>query len=163
MLIMKRIIKSFALISIVLLAFSCTNIYEDGKEMASVAKKKIQDITVDSLNAKLERGDDFYLIDVREPDEYQKGSIPGSWLIPRGILEFEILNEAFWEEQFMYPPEKDNEIVVYCKSGNRAALAGLALKQLGFTNVKNLEGGWDAFHGGNPDVETASSEGGCGG
>ena len=160
---MKYFNKSLVLVVMALLAFSCTNIYEDGKEMASVAAKKIQHISVDSLNAKIERGDDFYLIDVREPDEYAKGSIPGSFSIPRGVLEFKISDEPFWEEEFMYVPEKDNEIVVYCKSGGRASLAALALKQLGFTNVKNLDGGWDAFHGDNPDTGATSSEGGCGG
>lgn len=142
---------------------SCTNIYENGKELASVSKAKIKSISVKSLKAKFEAEEDFLLIDVRQYGEYSKGNIEGSSFISRGDLEFKILNDEFWEEEYMYTPEKDAEIIVYCKAGDRGALAAEALMKLGFTNVKNLKGGMKAW---DPDFESAeapTSDGGCGG
>jgi len=148
----------------VFFASSCTNIYEDGKDIASVSKTKIKSITVKELKAKIESEEDFLLIDVRQNNEYLKGNIEGSYFISRGDLEFKILNDEFWEEEYMYTPEKDADIIIYCKAGDRGALATESLMKLGFTNVKNLEGGiiaWD------PEFESSqpqsSDGGGCGG
>jgi len=88
------------------------------------------EITPAELKAKLERGDDFILIDVREPEEYAIARIPGSRLIPRATLP-ERLHEL----------SSADEIVVHCKSGGRSGLAVDFLKQAGFRKVKNLVGG----------------------
>ena len=85
----------------VFFASSCTNIYEDGKDIASVSKTKIKSITVKELKAKIESEEDFLLIDVRQNNEYLKGNIEGSYFISRGDLEFKILNDEFWEEEYM--------------------------------------------------------------
>jgi len=69
------------------------------------------------------------LIDVREPNEFNAGYIPGSVNIPRGVLEFNIDNEAFWDAAFLYLPEKEEEIIVYCKKGKRGMLAGENFKK----------------------------------
>ena len=104
------------------------------------------------------------LIDVRQPDEYLTENIPGSVSIPRGLLEFNIGSEEFWSTQYMYPPEKDSEIIVYCKAGSRAILSAVSLMQLGYTNVKNLEGGYDAFNPNqDPNAIPKASAAGCGG
>jgi len=160
-------IKLFQWISaffIVLLISGCTNIYENGKELAADTKPYIEKITVDELNNKIENQEDFLLIDVRQPAEYNKGNIPGSILIPRGVLEFKIGNDAFWEEEFLYTPEKDACIIIYCKKGDRGILATKALNELGYSNVKNLSGGiiaWDPDFGSGSG--TKQEEGGCGG
>jgi len=157
-----RLIKLF-ISAVLLTGFACcTGIYEDGKELAASARKNIIEISVEELKAKIENQEDFLLIDIRQPSEYQSGNIPGSFLIPRGVLEFKILNEAFWEEEFMYVPLKEDEIIIYCKAGDRGALAVKSLHKLGFTNVSNLAGGYVAF---NPDPDakpSAESGGGCG-
>ncbi len=111
----------------------------------------------------IENGDEFLLLDIRQPAEYEAGNIPGSFSIPRGELEFYILDEYFWEEQFMYTPLKTDKIIVYCKVGGRGALATHALKKLGFENVSNLQGGWVGFAGENPTVTKQPESGGCGG
>ena len=144
-------------------ASSCTNIYEDGKDLASVSKTKIKSITVKDLKKKIEAEEEFLLIDVRQYNEYSQNNIPGSFFISRGDLEFKILNEAFWEEEFMYVPEKDAEIVVYCKKGDRGALSAESLMKLGFKNVKNLEGGMVAWDPEFESAEAPTSDGGCGG
>ncbi|MBE0639702.1 MAG: rhodanese-like domain-containing protein [Bacteroidales bacterium] len=160
---MKReILKTFTLLLVVAMT-SCSAIYEDGQELASGIQQDITGITVDELNAKIENGEDFLLIDVRQKDEFTNSAITGALNIPRGTLEFTIRNDEFWEEEFLYTPENDQEIIVYCKLGHRGALAALALQQIGFTNVKYLQGGilaWD------PNIEKnapkKSSGGGCG-
>ena len=82
------------------------------------------------VKAKLDRGDNFVLIDVREPHEYQICSIPGAKLIPLGELP-KRLNEL----------DPNAEIVVHCKSGVRSQRAVDFLKQAGFKNVRNMKGG----------------------
>ncbi len=142
---------------------SCTGIYENGKELAKDVNKVVPQISVDSLKTKIERGDEFLLIDVRQLDEYNKGSIEIATVIPRGELEFLILSDAYWEEQFMYAPKNEDEIILFSNSGKRGALATQQLIQIGFKNVKNLTGGFEAF---DPNHKTSSEpeeEGGCGG
>ena len=147
-----------------LMISSCSAIYEEGEELALAQRSKISEITVDELKSKIEKGENFLLLDVRQSSEYDQASIPGALNIPRGMLEFRIRDDNFWEEEFMYTPENDEEIIIYCKLGYRGILSAMALRQLGFTNVKNLAGGivsWD------PDIEQAApgnkGGGGCGG
>jgi sulfur-carrier protein adenylyltransferase/sulfurtransferase len=90
----------------------------------------IPEISPAELKAKLDRGDDFTLLDVREPDEFAFARIPGATLIPLGTLPGRLAEL-----------DPDAEIVVQCRSGKRSAQALVFLKQQGFTNVTNLRGG----------------------
>ena len=147
---------------VLLIVTSCAGIYENGKELAADTKPYIEEISVEELNIKIENLEEFFLIDVRQATEFEKGSLPYSTLIPRGELEFKIGNKTFWEEEQWHVPLKDADIVIYCKKGNRGILATKALKELGYTNVKNLAGGivaWDpSFESG----AAAEESGGCG-
>lgn len=91
----------------------------------------MQDITVQELHQKLQSGEKFVLIDVREPYEYQEFNLGGE-LIPLGTLpgRLDDLEE-----------HKDEEIVVYCRSGGRSGTAKYLLQERGFKNVRNLLGG----------------------
>ncbi|MEW6128538.1 MAG: ubiquitin-like small modifier protein 1 [Acidobacteriota bacterium] len=91
---------------------------------------KEYEITPLELNTKIARGDDFVLVDVREPQEFAIGRIPGSTLIPLATVP-ERLHEL----------STANEIVVHCKSGVRSGKAVELMKQAGFRRVKNLVGG----------------------
>ena len=149
---------------VVLFISGCTGIYENGKEIVADTAPYIEEITVDELNSKIENMEDFFLLDVRQPEEFEKGNIAYSTGIPRGVLEFKIGDEKFWEEEQWVVPEKDADIVIYCKKGNRGTLATKALSELGYSNVKNLSGGiiaWD------PEFDSESGdekeESGCGG
>lgn len=158
----RQIILSVIIFSMFMVS-GCTGIYENGKDLAKDVDKFVPQISVDSLKAKIERGDEFMLIDVRQMNEYNLGSIEIATIIPRGELEFLILNDAYWEEQFMYVPRKEDEIVIFCKSGKRGTLATQQLKQIGFTNVRNLTGGFEAFDPNHKASAEPKEEGGCGG
>lgn len=92
-------------------------------------------ITTSELRQRITSGNlDALLLDVREPDEYAAANIPGSQLIPLGTLE-----------NHLGDLPKDREILIHCKSGRRSARAVDLLLANGFTNVKNVEGGIDAW------------------
>ncbi len=97
------------------------------------------DISVQELRNKMEAGEKFVLLDVREPDERTAFNIGGKH-IPLGTVPARIQELA---------GDKNEEVVVYCRSGKRSGMAQQYLRQAGFANVRNLEGGmlaWlDAF------------------
>lgn len=90
-----------------------------------------EDITVNELKQRLDRGDKFIFIDVREPFEYEEFNL-NAQLIPLGTLE-STLPEL--------EDHKDDEIIIHCRSGARSGTAKLILMSHGFTNVKNVLGG----------------------
>lgn len=100
------------------------------EEPAAAPVSASGDIEATEVKAKLDRGDKFVLLDVREPHEFQICRIPGSTLIPLGDLAKRV-NEL----------DPDGELVAHCKSGVRSAKAVDFLKQAGFKNVRNMKGG----------------------
>jgi adenylyltransferase/sulfurtransferase len=90
----------------------------------------MREITVTELKAKLDRGDNFQLIDVREPYEWEIARIPGAKLIPLGTIADRAVEL-----------DPNAEIVLQCRSGKRSATALEILQQKGFTNLTNLKGG----------------------
>jgi len=91
----------------------------------------IPQITVEELKRKLDAKEDIFVLDVREPHEYQIANL-GAPLVPVGEVERRVGELA---------AQKNREIVVHCRSGARSQKAALVLKQAGFTNVSNLAGG----------------------
>lgn len=101
----------------------------------------MQEISVTELKSKIDNGDDFLLLDVREPYEYNEYNIQGRLIPLAGILAGDTEDIADWKEK---------EVVVHCRSGARSANAVMALESQGFLNVKNLAGGvmaWSANFG----------------
>ena len=95
----------------------------------------MKEITVQELKEKLDKGEDFQLIDVREDFEYQTSNIGGQHIPLGGIM---IETDKV---------EKEKPVVVMCRSGKRSAAAVMQLEQAGFTNLYNLQGGilaWQA-------------------
>ncbi|HEX8834502.1 MAG TPA: rhodanese-like domain-containing protein, partial [Abditibacteriaceae bacterium] len=76
---------------------------------------------------------DWVLIDVRENDEFRAGHLPGARGIGRGVLEYHIADEV---------PDTDTEMVLYCRGGNRSALAADSLRNMGYTRVISMSGGF---------------------
>lgn len=89
----------------------------------------MQEITVQELKDKMDNGEDFQLVDVREDFEYETSNIGGQ-LIPLGGILVEANKIS-----------KDKPVVVMCRSGKRSAAAIAQLEQLGYTNLSNLQGG----------------------
>ncbi len=92
----------------------------------------MQNITVKELKQRVDAGEKLNILDVREPDENAEFNIGGK-LFPLGkIQSMQIEDLEDW---------KDEEVIVYCRSGRRSMTACMFLDTLGFTNTKNLEGG----------------------
>jgi rhodanese-related sulfurtransferase len=89
-------------------------------------------ITVDELKQKMDKGEKVNLVDVREPQEYAEVNIGGR-LVPLGKVQSMQVEEL--------EDLKDEEVIVYCRSGRRSMLACLVLDQMGFKDTYNLEGG----------------------
>ena len=94
------------------------------------AASGVPEVTVEELKAKLDRGEDVRVLDVREPNEYQICRIAGSTLIPLGELSNRTAEL-----------DRDRELIVHCKMGGRSAKAVALLQERGFTRVRNLTGG----------------------
>jgi rhodanese-related sulfurtransferase len=96
----------------------------------------MQTITVQELKNRMDAGENIRLLDVREPNENAAFNIGGT-LLPLGDIrnmQTDPIDE--W---------KDDEVIVYCRSGNRSGQAAMILEQMGFKNIKNLTGGMLAW------------------
>ena len=105
-------------------------------ELVELARPQIHEVQLSEAQAAINAAD--VLIDVREPDEYANGHIPGAINIPRGVLEFKLTAT----------PElaaRDLQLNIYCKTSGPAALAALSLKEMGYLKVSSLAGGFDAW------------------
>jgi len=134
-------LSAFMLI-IILSACNKNQSFEKVDDMVAASTKNVEFITVEDLNVKIDSMEVFNLIDVREPSEFNRGYIPGSVSIPRGLLEFKIANEDFWMNEGLYLPEKEELYILVCKKGSRSILAAESLCKLGYPSVVVLDGGW---------------------
>ena len=108
------------------------------KQLVDQAKREIREIDPAQLKQMQESGQNFTLIDVREPDEVAQGAISGAVTLPRGQLEYKIDSIT---------TDKQQPIVCYCGGGGRSALAAQSLKKMGFKNVMSLAGGYKGWKG----------------
>jgi rhodanese-related sulfurtransferase len=103
-------------------------------DLSADAKTRIRETTPEEVRRRIEEPNrDWVLIDVREQDEYRGGHLPGALGCGRGILEFHIADLV---------PETDREIVLYCRGGHRSALSADSLREMGYTNVLSMSGGF---------------------
>ena len=108
------------------------------------AKSRIRELTVDDVKEKLDRGERFHLIDVREESEWAKGHLPRAEHLGKGIIERDVESRI---------PDNGAEIVLYCGGGFRSALAADALQKMGYTNVASMDGGWRGWNDAGLPVE----------
>ena len=97
------------------------------------AKRRVRELTVDQVKAKLDRGDRFYLVDVREESEWAKDRLPGAVHLGKGVIERDI------ESRY---PDPATPMVLYCGGGFRSALAADNVQKMGYRNVVSIDGGW---------------------
>lgn len=101
----------------------------------------METISAEELKQQLDRGETVNLVDVREPSEHEEFNIGGT-LIPLGRIRSLDVDEL--------EPLMDEEVILYCRSGNRSGQAAMMLETMGFSKVKNLEGGllrWQELYG----------------
>ena len=96
------------------------------------AKKRIRETTIDEVKAKLDRGEQFLLVDVREESEWANGHVPGAVHLGKGVIERDI--EARVDDPA-------TPMILYCGGGYRSALAADNLQKMGYTNVLSMDGG----------------------
>lgn len=103
------------------------------RDLLNAAKAEIREIDPHEVASRL---DHFTLLDVREPDEYEQGAVPGAVHVPRGNLEFSVEGRL---------PDKHAPIAVYCAGGVRSAFATKTLQELGYTDVVSIIGGFNKW------------------
>jgi rhodanese-related sulfurtransferase len=96
------------------------------------AKARVHETDVDSVKKKLDRGDKFILVDVREESEFAKDHLPGAIHLGKGVIERDIEDRV---------PDLNAEMILYCGGGFRSALAADNLQKMGYTNVISMDGG----------------------
>ena len=101
------------------------------------ARSRVRELTVDDVKAKLDRGDRFLLVDVREESEWARDHLPGAIHLGKGIIERDIEDRI---------PDINADIVLYCGGGFRSALAADNLRKMGYTNVYSMDGGHRDWH-----------------
>ena len=97
------------------------------------AKTRVREVSVDEVKAKLDRGDSFHFVDVREDAEWAQDRARGARHLGRGVLERDV-------EGVIH--DKQAEIVLYCGGGFRSALVADTLQKMGYENVVSMDGGF---------------------
>jgi rhodanese-related sulfurtransferase len=97
------------------------------------AKSRVKQFSIDEFLARLQSGERYILLDVREESEWAAGHLPSAHHIGKGVIEREIERAI---------PDPDTPIVLYCGGGFRSALSADNLQKMGYTNVTSLDGGW---------------------
>jgi rhodanese-related sulfurtransferase len=137
---MKAIYRIALIGALVLILMPINNtVFAGGKTIPQIigeAKSQTTEITVEGVKKDMDAGRNFVLLDVRTSEEFKAGHLPKAVNIPRGILEFMIGKHY---------PQKDVEIVLYCRTDARSALCTKTLSVMGYTNVKNLKGAFKAW------------------
>src|SRR5215470_5293576 len=105
-------------------------------DLIAEVRGAVKTVSLEEMKRRMDAREPYVFVDVREKDEVRQGFIPGAVSIPRGFLEMQV------EEKL---PDKSSPIVAYCAGGTRSLLAGRILKELGYTNVTSMRGGFTAW------------------
>jgi rhodanese-related sulfurtransferase len=102
-------------------------------QIVDAVRVNIRECTVNEIQDRLKRGEQFLLFDVREESEYAAGHLPTAKWLGKGIIERDIESIV---------PDPDTEMVLYCGGGFRSALAADNLQKMGYTNIISMDGGF---------------------
>ncbi|MGB7434578.1 MAG: rhodanese-like domain-containing protein [Candidatus Acidiferrum sp.] len=100
------------------------------------AKKRVKETNVAEVKRRMDSGEKFTVVDVREESEWAKGHLPGAIYIGKGIIERDIEQRV---------PEIATKLILYCGGGFRSALVADNLQKMGYTNVESMDGGWKGW------------------
>jgi rhodanese-related sulfurtransferase len=102
-------------------------------DIVNDAKSRVRETNVQEIKKRMDAGEKFHLVDVREDSEWAKGHLPHAIHIGKGVIERDIEGKI---------PDKNAEIVLYCGGGFRSALSADNLQKMGYKNVLSMDGGW---------------------
>jgi rhodanese-related sulfurtransferase len=108
------------------------------------AKTRVAECTVADVERRLDAGDKFTLVDVREESEWAAGHVAGAIHLSKGVIERDVEAKV---------PDKDTPLVLYCGGGFRSALVADNLQKMGYTNVISMDGGWRGWTAAGMPVE----------
>lgn len=112
-------------------------------DLVAKAKATITECSVREAHECLKS--DAIVIDIREPAEFQRGCLPDAIHVPRGLFEFDlhqVIDRARVDQNI---PHEDQLIILYCGTGGRSALAAKTAEEMGYRNVKSMDGGFVAW------------------
>jgi len=101
-------------------------------DLVEDAKSRVKETTAEEVKKKLDRGENFVLVDVREESEFTKDHIPGALHLGKGVIERDIEDRV---------PDLNTPLILYCGGGFRSALAADNLRKMGYTNLLSMDGG----------------------
>jgi rhodanese-related sulfurtransferase len=113
-------------------------------DIVNDTRLRVKETNVREVSDRMARGDEFYLVDVREDREWDAGHLPGAMHLGKGIIERDIE---------LAIPDFDAEIVLYCGGGFRSVLAADNLQRMGYRNVSSMDGGYRGWTEGGHTVE----------
>jgi rhodanese-related sulfurtransferase len=102
------------------------------------AKKRVKETNVPDVKRRMDAGEKFLLVDVREESEWAAGHLPGAIHLGRGIIERDIEQRV---------PDTFAKLILYCGGGFRSALSADNLQKMGYSNVESMDGGWKGWIG----------------
>ncbi len=104
--------------------------------LVNEAKKHVKETNVADVKRRLDAGEKFILVDVREESEWAGGHLPGAVHLGKGIIERDIELSV---------PDTGAKLILYCGGGYRSALTAENLQKMGYTNVESMDGGWKGW------------------
>ena len=102
-------------------------------KLVNEAKSRIKQTNVAEVKGRIEAGEIFILVDVREESEWARGHLPGAVYMGKGVIERDIEQRV---------PDTNTKLILYCGGGFRSALSAENLQKVGYKNVESMDGGW---------------------
>ncbi len=107
-------------------------------ELVNESRKRIKETNVPDVKRRMDAGEKFVLVDVREESEWAQGHLPGAIHLGKGIIERDIEARV---------ADTGAKVILYCGGGFRSVLAADNLQKMGYTNVESMDGGWKGWLG----------------
>ena len=105
-------------------------------KLVNDAKTRIKETNVADVKRRMDAGEKFHLVDVREESEWTRGYLPGAVYLGRGVIERDIEQKI---------PDTSAKLILYCGGGFRSALVADNLQKMGYHNIESMDGGWKGW------------------
>jgi len=105
-------------------------------KLVNDAKKRVKETNVADVKRRMDAGEKFILVDVREESEWTRGHLPQAVHLSKGVIERDIEQRV---------PNTNAKLILYCGGGFRSALVADNLQKMGYSNVESMDGGWKGW------------------